>query len=64
MSFQSVAALALSAAAALWFLRGFLRELRPAKDCASGCGTCGSGCPFQASAPPTDGKRLRISSRA
>ncbi len=54
MSFQSVAALALSAAAALWFLRGFLRELRPAKDCASACGTCSSGCPFQIPAPPSD----------
>ncbi|NTW86092.1 MAG: hypothetical protein HGB30_08005 [Holophagaceae bacterium] len=64
MSFQSLAALALSAAAALWFLRGLLRELRPVEDCASGCGTCASGCPFQAPAPPTDGKRLRISSGA
>ena len=64
MSFQSFAALALAAAAAGWFLRGFLRELSPAKDCASACGTCSSGCPFQAPAPPSDGKRLRVSSRA
>ncbi len=56
MSFQSFAALALAAAAAGWFLRGFLRELSPAKDCASGCGSCASGCPFQAPAPPADGR--------
>jgi|GEM_PF-3452872 len=48
MSFQSLAAAALATAAVLWFLRDFLRELSPAKDCASGCGPCSRGCPFQA----------------
>jgi hypothetical protein len=54
MRFQSFTALALSAAAAGWFLWGFLREFRPAKDCASACGTCASGCPFQIPAAPSD----------
>lgn len=49
MSIQFIAVIALAGAAALWFLRGILREFQPEEEpgCASGGGSCG-GCPFQA----------------
>ena len=48
MSLQLITATALAVSAAAWFLRGILRDFRPKADCASGCGSCASGCPFQA----------------
>jgi hypothetical protein len=50
MSIQLLAATALAAVAAAWFLRGILQDFRPKADCASGCGGCASRCPFQAPA--------------
>jgi Fe-S-cluster-containing dehydrogenase component len=52
MSFQLIIAATLAAGAALWFLRGILQDFLAKEDCASGCGTCAKGCPFQAPVQP------------
>lgn len=50
MSAQLAVAAVLALLSAGWFLAGFLKGLRPARDCAEGCGGCARTCPLAGSA--------------
>lgn len=51
MSGQLLVAAALAVLSAGWFLAGFLRDLRPPRDCAEGCGGCARACPLAPASP-------------